>query len=611
METREDPLPEGDAVTVGGDLVAPPSEVAEAAGDRRWPRPGWFVAAGYLLGALWVYGRFWPGLDHRYLTDSGQDQTQWEWFFAVTAHNVTHLHDPFFTTLLNHPLGVNLMANTVMLGLAVPLTPVTLLFGPTVTWALILTLGLAATATAWYGLLRRHVVRSWPAAALGGGFAAFAPPVISHANAHPNLAVLFVIPLIIDRLLRLTTGDAVVRDGVILGLLVTFQILLGEEPLLLAATGLAVFALGYGLARPDRVRSAVPLAKGFAVAAVVSAPLVAYPLWWQFFGPQSYRSLLHGPAGNDVLALTGFASRSLAGDRATAGPLSLNPTEQNAFFGWPLLILVAVLVVWLRRVALVRALTLVIVVAATFSLGPEIMFRGENTGLAGPWKLISQLPLYESVLETRFTMVCVPAIAILLAFATEQVVTLGALAPWRGAPLRLVWGVALAEALLPIAPKPLLAADRPATPAFFSRGLWRQYAAPGHTIVTVPLPDSGAATAMHWQVVAGLRFSIAEGYFLGPWGSDRQGVYGAVPRPTSSLLAHVRDGHVAAAVTPADVQAARDDLVFWQADAVVLGPHDQQEPLRVTLDRLLGPGAYVGGVWVWDVRSITHARGGD
>ncbi|MFJ5798600.1 hypothetical protein ACIQC6_09935 [Streptomyces decoyicus] len=71
--------------------------------------------------------------------------------------------------------------------------------------------------------------------------------MISHANAHPNFAVLFMMPLIIDRLLRLcgarghhggghdsggTPGRRTVRDGVVLGLLLTYQIFLGEEALL-------------------------------------------------------------------------------------------------------------------------------------------------------------------------------------------------------------------------------------------------------------------------------------------------------------------------------------------------------------------------------------------
>ncbi len=42
----------------------------------------------------------------------------------------THGENPLFTPQLNAPDGVNLMANTGLLGLTVPLVPVTLLFGP-------------------------------------------------------------------------------------------------------------------------------------------------------------------------------------------------------------------------------------------------------------------------------------------------------------------------------------------------------------------------------------------------------------------------------------------------------------------------------------------------
>ena len=39
--------------------------------------------------------------------------------------------------------------------------------------------------------------------------------MISHANAHPNFVILFMIPLIVERALRLCEGTRVVRDGVV------------------------------------------------------------------------------------------------------------------------------------------------------------------------------------------------------------------------------------------------------------------------------------------------------------------------------------------------------------------------------------------------------------
>ncbi|XVQ10485.1 hypothetical protein ACQP1W_49625 [Spirillospora sp. CA-255316] len=562
------------------------------------------VAGGFLLASVLVYARLWAAPGRRYLVNGGQDQHQWEWFFAVTARAVFHLDNPLFTHLQNAPLGVNLMGNTVMLGVSIPLTPITLAFGPSATWAVVLTGGLASTGFAWYWLLHRRLGRSRPAAGIGGGLCAFAPAVISHANAHPNFVVLAVLPLIIDRLLALWRGERPVRDGVLLGLLVTYQIFLGEEALLLAATGLLIFGLAYAAARPDALRAAArPLLTGLGVAAALSLALTIHPLRWQFTGPQSYRSLLHGPSGNDLMAFPALAERSLGGPSAV-GPVAASTTEQNAFFGWPLIVLVVVLVIWMRRRAAAVALGVVILLSAVLSLGPEIVVRGEETGIGGPWRLLSRLPLYESVLESRMAMICVPAMAILIATATDQVTGVARAAPWRAAPLRLVWGIVLVQALLPIAPRPLLAEDRPATPPFFTEGHWRAYVGAGRSVLMVPPPDAADAAALRWQVDAGLGFRIVEGYFVGPYGPGRTGVYGAVPRPTASLLREVAESGRIPALTGAERATARADLGFWRVDAVVLGGHPRREALRTTVDGLLGPGREVGGVRVWDVRHI-------
>ena len=55
-------------------------------------------------------------------------------------------------------------------------------------------------------------------------------------------------------------------------------------------------------------------------------------------------------------------------------------------------------------------------------------------------------------------------------------------------------------------------------------------------------------------------------------------------------------------ITESDITAAQEDLIRWRAAIVVLGPHAQEEPLKTTVEALLGPAQHVGGVWLWDVR---------
>ncbi|WP_405822013.1 glycosyltransferase family 2 protein [Streptomyces sp. NBC_00838] len=558
------------------------------------------VAGLFLLASVLLYKGLWTDLDRAYLADSMQDQNQWEWFFAVTADNVVNLRNPLFTTYQGYPDGVNLMANTVMLGLSVPLTPVTLLFGPTVTWALVLTLGLTGTAVAWYWLFVRHVTRLRPAAALGAALAAFAPPMMSHGTAHPNFLVLFMIPVIIDRALRLCSGDGrrVVRDGVLLGLFAAYQIFLGEEPLLLAAMGMLVFALAYALASPDVARVAVrPLLRGLGVALAVSLPLVAFPLYWQFFGPQSYHSVLHGDnAGNSPLAFLEFSGRALLGDETRADTLAMNRTEQNAFYGWPLTALAFGIVVWLGRSPLVKALTGTVLVAALLSMGQKIRIPFTDVVLPGPWRALAHQPLFESVIESRVAMICAPALGVLIALAVAR---MAALEPRAH---RVVALVAVAAALLPILPTPQPVRERAEVPRFITDGTYRHFVAEGESVVPVPLPSPAEADALHWQSSTGFGFSVPGGYFNGPWGPDRMGIYGASPRYTSNLLRDVRYGGRIPDIGTSWREQAKLDLSFWKAGVVVLAPQDNDEALYEVVSKLLGrPGERMGGAWVWDM----------
>ncbi|MEU2281417.1 dolichyl-phosphate beta-glucosyltransferase [Streptomyces sp. NPDC013178] len=561
------------------------------------------AAALFLTMAVALYsGRLFDPA-HRYLTDSLQDQNQWEWFFAVTADNIAHLRNPLFSDLQGVPDGVNLMANTAMLGLSVPLTPVTLLLGPAVTLNLVMTLGLAATAAAWYWLIARRLVRQRGAAFVGATLAAFAPPMVSHANAHPNFVVLFMIPLIIDRALRLctvTAGTRTTRDAVILGLMAAYQLFLGEEPLLLAALGLLLFALAHATVRPRAAREAVrPLLRGLAIAAAVCLPLVVYPLAWQFSGPQSYTHIDHGPGtANTVRALLTFAERSLlAGDADRANALSLNPTEQNAFYGWPLLLLSLAITVRLWRQPAVRALAFTAAAAAVLSLGPRVHVPLTGTEVPGPWALLSGLPLFESVIESRVAMICAPALGMLLALA------IGRLATARSLGTQYAGLLAIGLALLPLVPAPLKSEPRAEVPAFFTAGAWKTYVRPGESLVPVPLPEPTAAEALHWQTTAGLGFPMPGGYFNGPYGDgDRSGVYGVPLRFTASLLQDVRATGVAAVIDDRARAEAREDLAYWRAGALVLAPQPRDGVLRATVEKLVGrPGRWVGGVWVWDL----------
>ncbi|HVV09406.1 glycosyl transferase [Amycolatopsis sp.] len=574
---------------------------------RRWNRVDTLVVLCYLLAAFVIYAGLWVNLGSGYLYNSAQDQNMWEWFFQVTAHAVWHWENPLGSTLQNYPDGVNLMANTAMLGLGIPLSPITLLFGPTATWAIALTGGLAATSAGWYWVFSRHLVRSRLGAAIGGAFCGFAPAMISHGNAHPNFAVLVLLPFIVLRLIKLAQGERPVRDGIFLGLLLAYQVFLGEEPLLITMLGFVVFAIAYVASRPrEAVKMVRPMVIGLAVGGVLALVLTIYPLWWQFFGPQSYKTLEHGSVGNDTAAFTRFATESIAGQADAAADVSMNRTEENAFFGWPLVVFMVVLTIWLWRNVVARSIAISMFVLAWLSLGLTMVVAHDDTGIPGPWALLAKLPLFDSLLESRLAMACIPAVGALLAIATDRIFQVAPSFRDKQLPLRWLWLGVLVAVLLPVAPTPLETISRPATPAFFTDGTWAQYVATG-SVVAVPLPSPGDARALNWQNRANSGFPLADGYFVGPNGpNDKRGRYGAVERPTASLLNDVRDSGNVPEITDKQRAQLVADLRYWHADVMVLAPVTNQQALQSTVELLLRtPARYVDGVWLWDVRSLT------
>ncbi len=568
-------------------------------GDRVVPR--WADAAAitaYLALACWVTSRLWRSTGALALVNGGSDVHFFEWALVHATRIFTHGENPLFSPQLNAPDGVNMMANTGLLGLTVPLVPVTLLFGPAVTFTLMLTGGLAGTAWAWYHVLSRHVVAAWPAALAGGLFAGFAPGLVNQANGHPDLVAQFLIPFILWRALTLRS----VRDGVLLGLLVTWQALLNEELLFQAGLALAVFVAAYAAFRPAEVRArARAFLTGLGPALLVAGALLAYPLWFQFAGPGSYRSLPDSVLGygTDLRAFTAFGQLSLVRHGASQSSYGA-PPEENTFFGAPLLIAAALAVGWLwRRHVAVRALAVVALVFAALALGRTVTIGGRVLADDGPMSALGQLPLLDNAVPVRFGLALIPVLAVLLAFAVDAAAA--APSPW----LRYGWAVVLAAVLIPIAPVPVRTEPAVPVPAFFTTGLWRQYVPPGQSLY----PADVAAwvpsfTTMDWDDATGQGYRMVGGYFLAPHSGGRAD-FGPPLRPTDELLRSIMLYEANQPITAAERAAFRADVRYWHAAVVVLGPdaprHDQ---LRRALDQLTGrPARRAGGVLLWDVRS--------
>jgi hypothetical protein len=584
------------------------------------PRTDLVVAALALALAAVVTAGLWVDPAGRAITVNSGDQALFEWLLAYGAHALTHAENPLFTYLLNVPDGVNLAVNTSITVYAFAFAPLTLLVGPSTTFAVILTLNLALTAYAWYLFLSRPLGLPAAAAAVGGLFCGFAPQMVSHANAHLNWTAQWLVPLLLWRVLALRTPGRWLRNGLILGALVAAAFSIAAEALFFTALACAVFLACWALAAPHRAeaRAALPdFLRGLAVTGATALALLSYPLWLHFFGPQRYAGtgFDHRIHAEDVAAYGAFPQRSLAGVAGLDTDLAPNPTEENSFFGLPLLLLtIACFVLLWRhadpgRRATLRAVAITGAVFAVLSFGPRIKWLGQITEIPLPYAILGRLPVFDAALPARLALVVTPVVGLLLAWAVAD---LAAAPPRR----RGAWAVAFAVALLPLAPVPLITQDREPIPDFITSGRWRQHVSEGGTLAPVPPTSDLLPDGQRWQAYALAaghgEFAIPAGFFLGPGGPDGRGRIGPVPRPTAALLIDAAKTGRVPAITDTDRAAAREDLRYWRAEAVVLPDrvHGAKWPVHVdavleTTTALLGPPRRVDDVWLWTTAAST------
>ncbi|MEV4760350.1 hypothetical protein AB0J86_35335 [Micromonospora sp. NPDC049559] len=570
------------------------------------PRADLLAIGAYVLLGILVCANYWADIQHRVSSHLPTDHSWFEWLLSHGAYSVRHLENPLFSARQNAPDGVNMMANTSVLGISIPLSPITMLFGPQVAYSVYLGGVLAATAGTSYWVLSRYLVDSRAAAFLGGAFLGFAPGLIHHANGQPNFVSNFLLPLIVARVLRLGEPERWRRNGIVLGLLVAYQIFINEEMLLLTALACVVIVLAYAAMRPSWARASWrPFLLAIATGGGLALVLTAYPIWYQFNGPQSYRGLQGGIFhnwGEDLAAFVTYSRDTIAGSAEVEKTIGV--TEQNTWFGWPLVVLVLLAIVLLWRVRLAARLAAVVAVVFTLaSLGPYLRIDGVETSTPWLWHYIpDDLPLVEMMMPTRLSLVVVGAVGVLVALVWDEAARWATADDARRRRARFLAYGAVAVALVPIFPQPLPAKHIDAPPHFISSGAWKPYVPAGRTLVPVPIPSNvhGLST-LRWSALSGLEFPVPGGYFIGP-SPEGQGMFGVAPRPTSGLIYATMDRGQVQPITDENRRQALEDLRHWRASVVVLGPDPKQDVLRELMTGLLGQPQRVDDVWLWDVR---------
>jgi hypothetical protein len=585
-------VPVTPAVPVPGSPAWAPARPAVLARARTWAPA--LINAGYLVAAVIVTWRLWAHPASATVAGNPADTDQFAWFLRYEAAAVLHGRLPaLVTTTMNPPQGISMMWNTTVLLPGALLAPVTALAGPQVSLTLLLTAGFAGSAASAYYVLRRYGA-SLAAAAVGGAVYGFSPALMHAAIGHYQLQFAVLPPLIIDAGLRLCLGTSrPVRTGAWLGLLIGAQIFIGEELLFDTALAAIVLVAVLAISRPRAALAAIrPAAGGLAAAAAVTLLLAGWALRSQFFGPlrQHGTAFLPDFYKNDLAGFvipSNFQVLHTARQAAAAARFQGGAPEYLAYLGVPLIcvVLIAGIVFW-RQVA-VRACAVTLAVLAVLSLGVHPLIDGTlHPGVTLPWGWLTHLPLLDSGLPDRLSLVADGMAAAVLAFAID-------LAAARLSQTRLgsqaAGAVVAAVALLavaPLVPVPLPAAQASPVPPGWQVTLDALRLPAGARVLAVPFPSATITEALRWQADTGDQISLIGGYFEGPDATGQAYIEG----PGLPQLAYYLDDlwfgdDAVAAPARADVAAY---LAYWNPAAVLadVGP---DQPLQRYLRGLFGP----------------------
>jgi hypothetical protein len=602
-------------------LPRPDSRAPTQAPARAWliriavPAPLFLI---YGLLAIGLFAATWTSPFSNVIGD-GPDPPVFIWYLRWVPFALSHGLNPLFTSYIDFPDGINLMWQTSVPLLGLLLAPITLTLGPIFAYNLLMTASMAFAAWCAFLAFRRHVERPW-AAALGGLLFGFSPYMLAQSLGHPHVGVVFICPLML-----IAFEEAVLRQqrspwclGAVVGALASAQLLISEE-LLLTEVLLAGMALAIliGL-RPDQVRvRAGYVLRVLAVAAGTLTLVGVWPLWMQFFGPQAVHGTL--PASNvfvtDVAGLvlpTSLQAIAPAALTAVTDRFSGSQYEAGAFLGLPLLALLVVAIVRWWRSPVVQVASMLALLAAGLSLGVTLHLGGVTTGVpAGllalaflavtrtrvgrltpvifglAWVGLATVPLLHNVVPSRLMLYVFLFAGLLLSVLADR---------WNfGSPRRTMAAGAIAVvALLTLLPRIPFASSPADVPTFFSAGAVSTLPSDSVALV-VPYAHEFESRAMLWQLSAGLRFKMPEGYANRP---------GPALDPAPTMLGHdlmaMQQGAPMPEVSAAYRAAALAELRRWRVRAVVLGPMAGEERVLAFLSAIMGtPPTQDGGVYVW------------
>ncbi len=458
----------------------------------------------YLVASVFIFGI--PILAHPTGTfvGWGADPPSFVWYLGWWPHAIWHGLDPVVTHHVWAPVGVNLTHATAIPGPSLALAPVTILFGPVVSYNVMALLTPVLAAWTAYLLCRAVTGQFW-ASLVGGYLFGFSVYVTGQMLGHPNLALVFLLPVLALLALRLVRGARSLRRTVLwMAAALVGQFLTSYE-VFLSLTMFVAIALLLALAMlPSHRRPlrdvAVAVGASYALTAVVVSPLL-----WSFLmakeSPPTYAfwSTIFATDLVNFLVPTSLTAAGGGNFFDVTGKFTGDISEQAAYFGLPVLLMVAAFTIACWRHRWAKWMLAFTGVACVLSLGTHLHIAGTET-IPMPWKALVSLPLLKYALPGRFMVYAWLPVAVMAAMWLA--LRPSGLGRWMLAALAVVM-------LYPNTHGPFWHTSF-SEPAFFADGSVSREIPHDATVLVIPFALNG--DSMLWQADSGFWFRMPTGY---------------------------------------------------------------------------------------------------
>lgn len=443
---------------------------------------------------------------HEYL-GGGDDPIYFMWCLRWWPFSISQGHDPFWTHYVWFPHGFDLAWSTSIPVLAILAAPLTAIANATLSFNAITLAAPILDAFAGF-VLARYVTRDNVAALISGYLFGFSSYVTGQMLAHLDLDLVFIIPLLVLLVVARLNAAVSRRSFIVLfalGLFAELGISI-EIVATFCTLGAVVWAV-FWIFGPKEYRSRLLSLSFEVVGAAFLLVFLAIPYIWALAaGAYTVPPVINSTQffSADLLNFFVPTQTMLVGGKLAA-PISQhfsgNASEQGAYLGIPLVVILAVAAYQYRHDRLFRALIIAIGTLIVASLGPKLHLTGHATGIHLPWYLTQGLPFIRSALPTRFTLYVALATSVAVAFWIARATGATRIA-------RLAAGVIACVFLIPNSA--MFSWSRMPDAAWIKDPAFARFVGPMPNIIVLPFGVRGPG--MGWQVESHFRFTQSGGY---------------------------------------------------------------------------------------------------